>query len=194
MKAPIECSGLGRAPGRGEALGACLGTLCLPLPRLEGSCPPKQLLFPRRAASCSILGQIPLLPPIPGPPHSCCGPCRGRGSPAPRWELSPVPCLTQGRSQGWEKGTGEQLQGDRGGCGAQGMPSLQGSVQVLLEPVVRASKHPCDPSSTGKAAPTPAPSPDLSAEVSPQAWQENKEGNMSTITEITIALMHYQAQ
>lgn len=107
---------------------------------------------------------------------------------------SPIPCPTQGGSQSWDKGTGEQLQGARGGCGAPGMPSLQGSVQVLLEPVVRASKHPCDPSSTGKAAPTPAPSPDLSAEVSPQAWQENKEGNMSTITEITIALMHYQAQ
>lgn len=97
-------------------------------------------------------------------------------------------------SQCWGKGTGEQLQGDRSGCGAPGMPSLQRFVRVLLEPVVRASKHPCDPSSTGKAAPTPAPSPDLSAEVSPQAWQENKEGNMSTITEITIALMHYQAQ
>lgn len=175
----------------GSTSGHSVPPPALLVPSLRGSYPPQQLLFPRRAASCSILGQIPLLPSIPGSPHSYCGPHRRTG--AQPHSGSSIPCPTQGGHRGGIKGQ-ESSSCDRGGCGAPGMPSLQGSVQVLLEPVVRASKHPCDPSSTGKAAPTPAPSPDLSAEVSPQAWQENKEGNMSTITEITIALMHYQAQ
>lgn len=190
MKAPIECCGLGRALSCGEAQGARLGALCLPLPCwFPGwrAPTPQSSFFPGEQHPAASWGRSHRSHPSQDHHAPTVGPTEGQAA-------QPHPLPHTGGSQSWDKGTGEQLQGARGGCGAPGMPSLQGSVQVLLEPVVRASKHPCDPSSTGKAAPTPAPSPDLSAEVSPQAWQENKEGNMSTITEITIALMHYQAQ